>query len=112
VEIASVPGDPEIRRALLAYLSSRTPTPVPAVIEELGLCQGQVRADVVVVGNVLYAYEIKSDRDNLSRLARQAEIYGQTMFQHDSHTNCELPFLSRQTRHYKSGVVAVHRAAA
>ena len=73
-------GDPEIRRALLDYLARQHQTGVaPAIIEELGLCQGQVRADVVLVGDLLHAYEIKSDRDSLVRLTRQAEIYGQTM---------------------------------
>jgi hypothetical protein len=72
-------GDPEIRRALRAYLSSLGYGDGTAIIEELGLCQGQARADVVAVGDVLHAYEIKSDRDSLARLTRQAEIYGMTM---------------------------------
>jgi hypothetical protein len=79
METAPLSGDPEIRQALRAYLARRDVTGTPAVIEELGLCQGQVRADVVVVGELLHAYEIKSDRDSLTRLAHQAEIYGQTM---------------------------------
>jgi hypothetical protein len=46
------------------------------VLDELGLCQGAVRADVAVVNGSLAGFEIKSDRDTLERLPRQAEIYG------------------------------------
>ena len=45
------------------------------VIEELGLCRGSVRADIVVINGSLRGYEIKSDRDTLTRLANQAEAY-------------------------------------
>ena len=76
---ASALRDSDIRRALLAHLA-RDPAAAPRkVIEELGLCRGQVRADIVVVGDELHAYEIKSDRDTLARLERQAEVYGLTM---------------------------------
>jgi hypothetical protein len=47
------------------------------LIEELGLCRGQVRADVTVVNGSLHAYEIKSDRDKLDRLRHQASMYNQ-----------------------------------
>lgn len=45
------------------------------VLDELGLCQGAVRADVAVVNGSLAGFEIKSDRDTLERLPRQVEIY-------------------------------------
>lgn len=45
------------------------------LIEELGLCQGRARVDIALVKNELHGYEIKSDRDSLTRLDRQIEIY-------------------------------------
>lgn len=71
--------DSEIRRALLTYLAREPAVGTRRVIEELGLRRGQVRADIVVVGDELHAYEIKSDRDTLARLERQAEVYEWTM---------------------------------
>jgi hypothetical protein len=48
-------------------------------MEELGICRGQVRIDLVVVNGVLHGYEIKSDRDSLRRLASQADIYSKVL---------------------------------
>ena len=50
------------------------------VIEELGLCRGQVRVDVAVVNGLLHGYEIKSDRDSLRRLGVQVEVYGKARY--------------------------------
>lgn len=49
------------------------------LLEELGLCRGLVRIDMVVVNGALHGYEIKSDRDSLRRLAGQAEIYSRVL---------------------------------
>ena len=46
-----------------------------ALMEELGLCRGRVRVDLALVNGYLNGYEIKSDRDTLTRLETQAEIY-------------------------------------
>lgn len=45
------------------------------VLDELGICEGETRADVAVVNGSLAAFEIKSDRDTLNRLPRQVEAY-------------------------------------
>lgn len=45
------------------------------IIDELGLHNGQARADVVLLGRFLAAYEIKSARDDLSRLSYQVPYY-------------------------------------
>lgn len=45
------------------------------MVEELGLCQGSVRADIAVVNGSLRGFEIKSEHDSLARLARQARTY-------------------------------------
>lgn len=74
---SAVPGDPEIRPALRRYLEQHWLTqPDTHFLEELGLCQGQVRIDLAVVNGALHGYEIKSDRDRLYRLSAQAEVYG------------------------------------
>jgi hypothetical protein len=46
------------------------------ILDELGLCQGAVRADVAVVNGSLAGFEIKSDRETLARLPNQVEVYG------------------------------------
>jgi hypothetical protein len=47
------------------------------VVPELEICQREFRIDVAVVtGTALHGYEIKSDRDTLSRLPAQAVAYG------------------------------------
>ena len=45
------------------------------LIDELGLLQGNARIDLVVVGDHLHGYEIKTSRDDLRRLVSQANLY-------------------------------------
>ncbi len=69
-------GDAEIRSALRAHLEEHcTGCPETRFIEELGLCRGQVRIDLAALNGVLHGYEIKSDRDRLSRLTVQVNFY-------------------------------------
>lgn len=49
------------------------------VIDELNLCQGDARIDIAVINGKIHGYEIKSERDNLSRLSNQIDIYNQVM---------------------------------
>jgi hypothetical protein len=49
--------------------------PATLILDELGLCEGKVRADLAVVNGSLKGFEIKSDQDTLKRLAVQASIY-------------------------------------
>ncbi len=61
-------GDSDIRAVLRSRLFLKHPDEADTVvIEELGLCRGQVRVDVAVVNGLLHGYEIKSDRDSLRR---------------------------------------------
>jgi hypothetical protein len=69
--------DPEIRRSLRRLLRGvYADQPDTLIVDELGLCTGRVRADVVVVNGLLSGFEIKSDSDTLARLGAQAEFYG------------------------------------
>jgi hypothetical protein len=47
--------------------------------DELGICLGETRVDVVAVNGALSGWEIKSDRDKLVRLGRQVELYGRVL---------------------------------
>lgn len=68
--------DVDVRPVLKRRLDARYGTQADAIIvEELGICHGTVRADIAVINGSLKGYEIKSDRDTLTRLASQAEIY-------------------------------------
>lgn len=70
-------GDSDIRRVLRSKLLLKHSDELDTVlIEELGLCRGQVRVDLSVVNGLMHGYEIKSDRDSLRRLRTQAELYG------------------------------------
>ncbi len=69
--------DHDIRPLLKQWLKRRHAHERDTVLlEELGLNRRRVRADVAVVNGILYGYEIKSERDTLRRLARQALLYG------------------------------------
>ena len=73
-------SDDVIRTALRSRLLVEHATNSDSVfVDELGLCRGQVRVDVAVVNGLLHAYEIKSDCDNLRRLAKQVDIYGRVV---------------------------------
>jgi hypothetical protein len=47
------------------------------LVDALGLCRGTVRVDLAIVNGILKGYEIKSERDNLTRLENQASVYSQ-----------------------------------
>lgn len=73
-------GDADIRPALRAHiLAKHSGAADTRIIEELGLCRGQTRVDLVVVNGALHGYEIKSERDSLRRLSIQVELYGQVL---------------------------------
>jgi len=80
-KIRLVPGekmplsDAEIRPALRSKILGDYGDADSVLIEELGLCRGQVRIDMALVNGHLHGFEIKSDRDSLKRLGIQAEIY-------------------------------------
>lgn len=70
----------DIRNALksqLVDINKRHANSEALILDEMGLCQGVVRADVVVVNGSLHGFEIKSAQDTLKRLPEQARIYNQ-----------------------------------
>ena len=80
--ISISPNDTDIRAALRNKLTSTYGNhPETVVLDELGVCRGEVRVDVAVVNGKIHGYEIKSDRDSLRRLAGQVELYGKVLDQ-------------------------------
>lgn len=68
--------DAELREAThQKLLRSHRKDPNALIIDELGLWHGAARIDIAVVNGYIHGYEIKSERDNLDRLPRQAEVY-------------------------------------
>lgn len=45
------------------------------IFEEFGVRHGTVRIDLAIINGVMHGYEIKSDRDTLSRLPEQMNKY-------------------------------------
>lgn len=99
--------DADIRRAIHAWLQE----PNAKIIDELGLRQGQVRADVAVVNSVLSGYEIKSPADALRRLPEQVRVYGQVFdYAVIVLAECHLPEAQRLVPVWWGLVVAADRA--
>jgi hypothetical protein len=72
--------DRDIRAQLRLYLMAQHEGDANTILlDELGLCQGESRVDMAVVNGSLNGYEIKSERDTLSRLPVQQNIYGKTL---------------------------------
>ena len=79
---SSALDDLRIRSALRSrLLAEHARQPDTVLLEELGVCRGRVRVDIAVVNGLLCGYEIKSDRDNLRRLATQIDVYGKVFDQ-------------------------------
>ena len=54
-------------------------TPSALVLEEVGIRHGAARVDFLVVNGLLHGFELKSDRDNLSRLENQIQIFSSVL---------------------------------
>ena len=70
------PSDTDIRKALIRRLTKQYQDDCRTVIlEEVSMGCGAPRIDLLVVNGVLHGLELKSDRDTLRRLPRQARFY-------------------------------------
>ncbi|MFX4263573.1 sce7726 family protein [Pelotomaculum propionicicum] len=67
--------DCDIRTALKDKLQKEYAGTHTIIVDELPICWGDTRIDIAIVNCSLIGYEIKSDRDTLDRLPRQAELY-------------------------------------
>lgn len=71
--------DGDVRTLLkrhLAAFHSATPT---LILDELGLCEGDVRVDVAAVNGELAGFEIKSPADSLARWPKQRRVYSKVL---------------------------------
>ena len=71
--------DPDVRALLREYLEAIHDARTTRVLEELGLCQGDVRIDVAAVNGELSGYEIKSPSDTLARWPNQCRVYSKVV---------------------------------
>lgn len=66
--------DREIRYALKNFLMNRKPSP-SKIVDELKVNNGVARADVVALYKFAHCFEIKGDKDSLSRVSNQVSQY-------------------------------------
>jgi hypothetical protein len=71
--------DPDVRALLREYLDEIHRGTDTLVLEELGLCQGDVIIDVAAVNGELAGYEIKSPSDTLRRWPKQCRVYSKVV---------------------------------
>ena len=72
-------GDRECRDLLKRHLVASLIDIDTVVLDELGLCQGDVRIDVAAVGGELSGFEIKSPADTLTRWPKQCRFYSKVV---------------------------------
>ena len=70
--------DVDVRSLLKQYLQASEARDT-LLIDELGLCQGDVRVDVAAVNGELSGYEIKSPSDTLARWPNQRRVYSRVV---------------------------------
>lgn len=74
--------DIDIRRAVLSKLEKdHYGDSSTRIVEEMNLWSGAVRIDIAVINGELSGFELKSDRDSLTRLPLQADIYSRVFDQ-------------------------------
>lgn len=71
-------NDADVRHLLKEYLDASHDSET-CVLDELGLCQGDVRVDVAAVNGELSGFEIKSPSDTLARWPRQCRFYSRVV---------------------------------
>lgn len=70
--------DLDVREAVRKWLSRRHRSDDDTlIVEEMGIWANYVRVDVAVINGEFHGFELKSARDTLARLPRQASIYNE-----------------------------------
>ena len=70
--------DSDVRHLLKRHLAELY-VPDTVILDELGLCQGDVRVDVATVNGELSGFEIKSPADSLARWPKQRRVYSKVV---------------------------------
>ena len=71
--------DGEVRDLLKRHLADLHRGDDTVILDELGLCQGDVRVDVAAVNGELAGFEIKSPADTLARWPNQCRVYSKVV---------------------------------
>jgi hypothetical protein len=71
--------DADVRALLKDQLATLHEGTGTMLLDELGLCQGDVRVDVAAVNSELAGFEIKSPSDTLARWPNQQKIYSRVV---------------------------------
>lgn len=66
-------------RTLLKQHLAFTHGSATVLLDELGLCQGDVRVDVAAINGELSGFEIKSPADSLARWPKQRRVYSKVV---------------------------------
>src|SRR5688500_16736297 len=70
--------DRDVRHLLKRHLA-QSHVSGTVILDELGLCQGDVRVDVAAVNGELSGFEIKSPADSLARWPKQRRVYSKVV---------------------------------
>lgn len=70
--------DRDLRQCFRQYLTIKSPAKT-FIVDEVGICQGSVRIDIVRVNDDFHGYELKSAADSLRRLGTQVETYSKVL---------------------------------
>jgi len=91
------------------HLRNERKDPKTLVVNELGIDHGKLRADIAVINRRMTGYEIKSDQDSLSRLARQITGYNRVFeYAHVVATDRHLDRAAAMVPHWW-GIIRVYR---
>lgn len=71
--------DADVRALLKEQLAAIHEHTGTVILDELGLCQGDVRVDVAAVNSELAGFEIKSPSDTLARWPNQRKLYSRVV---------------------------------
>ena len=71
--------DGEVRDLLKRHLVELHHNDETVILDELGLCQGDVRVDVAAVNGEFAGFEIKSPADTLARWPKQRRVYSKVV---------------------------------
>lgn len=71
--------DSDVRSLLKRHLSQVHSGTQTLILDELGLCEGDVRVDVAAINGELSGFEIKSPADTLKRWPKQLRVYSKVV---------------------------------
>lgn len=71
--------DRDVRTLLKRHLAEFHASSPTLILDELGLCEGDVRVDVATINDELSGFEIKSPADSLARWPKQRRVYSKVL---------------------------------